>query len=115
MLDAAADIYNGFVFWSILTSLGLLVWYFPLWHMGISGYEVMVMSTVSPLLLGIPFVRSLVISNIRWVHMSSLVGLLAWLVRDPAYRLFTVGFAVWMGCLAKNRPAFLGGVEKLMT
>jgi endonuclease/exonuclease/phosphatase family metal-dependent hydrolase len=99
VLDAAADIYNGFVFWSILTSLGLLVWYFPLWHMGISGYEVMVMSTVSPLLLGIPFVRSLVISNIRWVHMSSLVGLLAWLVRDPAYRLFTVGFAVWMGCM----------------
>ncbi|KAL9080296.1 MAG: hypothetical protein Q9157_000883 [Trypethelium eluteriae] len=38
-LDAIADVYNGFVFWSILTSLGLLVWYFPLWHMGISGYE----------------------------------------------------------------------------
>jgi endonuclease/exonuclease/phosphatase family metal-dependent hydrolase len=68
--------------------------------MGISGYEVMVMSTISPLLLGIPPVRSLVIKNIRWVHMSSLVGLLAWLVRDPANRLFTVGFAVWMGCMA---------------
>ena len=68
--------------------------------MGISGYEVLVMSTVSPLLLGIPPLRSLVIKNIRWVHMSSLVGLLAWLVRDPAYRVFTVGFAVWMGCMA---------------
>jgi endonuclease/exonuclease/phosphatase family metal-dependent hydrolase len=100
VLDAAADIYNGFVFWSILTSLGLLVWYFPLWHMGISGYEVMVMSTISPLLLGIPPLRSLVIKNIRWVHMSSLAGLLAWLVRDPANRLFTVGFALWMGCMA---------------
>ena len=68
--------------------------------MGISGYEVMVMSTVSPLLLGIPPLRALVIKNVRWVHMSSLVGLLAWLVRDPANRLFTVGFAVWMGCMA---------------
>lgn len=100
LVDAAADIYNGFVFWSILSSLGILVWYFPLWHMGISGYEVMVMSTVSPLLLGIPFVRSMVIRNVRWVHLSSLAGLLAWLVKDPASRLFTVGFAVWMSCMA---------------
>jgi hypothetical protein len=100
LLDAAADVYNGYVFWSILSSLGILVWYFPLWHMGISGYEVMVMSSVSPLLLGIPVVRSVVINNVRWVHMSSLAGLLAWLVKDPANRLFTVGFAVWMSCMA---------------
>lgn len=99
VLDAAAEIYHGFVFWSILTSLGVLVWYFPLWHMGISGYEVMVMSTISPFLLAIPFIRALTIKNIRWVHMSALAGLLAWLVKDPASRLFTVGFAVWMGCL----------------
>lgn len=99
MLTAAADIFRGFVFWSILSSLGVLVWYFPLWHMGISGYEAMVMSTISPLFLGIPFIRSFTIKNLRWVHMSSLVGLLAWLVKDPANRLFTVGFAVWMGCL----------------
>lgn len=100
LLDAAADIYNGFVFWSMLSSLGVLVWYFPLWHMGISGYEAMVMSTVSPILLGIPFVRSEAVKNSRWVHMSALVGLLAWLVKDPAYRLFTVGFAVSMSCMA---------------
>lgn len=25
-IDTAADVYNGFVFWSMLTSLGLLVW-----------------------------------------------------------------------------------------
>lgn len=100
MLDAAADIYNGFVFWSNLTSIGLLVWYFPLWYMGISGYEVMIMVSVSPVFLGIPFVRSLVIKNIRWVHMLSLAGLLAWNVKDPASRLFTVGFANFMGCLA---------------
>ena len=68
--------------------------------MGISGYEVMVMSTVSPFFLGIPFIRNLVIRNIRLVHLSSLVGLLAWLISDPAYRLFAVGFAVWQSCLA---------------
>lgn len=73
---------------------------FPLWHMGISGYEVLVMSTVSPVLLGIPPLRKLVVNNLRWIHLSSLVGLLAWLVPDPANRLFTVAFAVWMACLA---------------
>lgn len=99
-IDAVADVYNGFVFWSMLTSLGVLVWYFPLWHMGISGYEVMVMSTVSPFLLGIPPLRSLIIKNLRACHFLSLVGLLAYQVTDPANRLFTVGFAVWMSCLS---------------
>jgi hypothetical protein len=68
--------------------------------MGISGYEAMVMSTISPFLLGIPALRSLVVKNLRVVHLSALPGLLAYLIKDPAYRLFTVGFAVWMSCMA---------------
>lgn len=73
---------------------------FPLWHMGLSGHEAMVMSTISPLLLGIPPLRSLIIRNVRVVHLLSLIGLLAYLVRSPEYRLFAVGFGVWMSCLA---------------
>ena len=68
--------------------------------MGISGYEALVMTTVSPFLLGIPGVRSLVIKNIRFIHMSSLIGLLAYLINNPANRLFTVGAAVSLGCLS---------------
>ncbi|KAJ4163721.1 hypothetical protein LMH87_005430 [Akanthomyces muscarius] len=98
-LDTAADVYHGFVFWSMLTSLGLLVWYFPLWHMGISGYEAFVMSTISPFLLCIGPFRSLVVNNLRIVHLLSLSGVAAYLVVDPVYRLFTVGFAVAMSCL----------------
>ncbi|KAI4279393.1 MAG: hypothetical protein LQ337_000316 [Flavoplaca oasis] len=99
-LDAAADVYNGFVFWSMLTSLGLTVWYFPLWHMGISGYEAIVMCTASPFLLVNASIRSLVIQNVRLVHLLSLSGLLAYLVKTPDYRLFSVGFGVAMSCLA---------------
>ena len=106
VLDAAADIFSGYAFWTILTSLGVSVWYFPLWHMGISGYEVMVMSTISPLLLGIPPVRRLVFGNLRAAHLLSLVGLLAFLVPDPASRLFTVGFAVAAQCLAWSATWF---------
>ncbi|KAJ9297818.1 hypothetical protein DTO271G3_4039 [Paecilomyces variotii] len=99
-IDAAADVYSGFVFWSYLTSLGLLVWYFPLWHMGISGYEVFIMSTCSPFLLAIPSLRSLATNNIRALHFASLIGLLAFLVKDPASRLFVTGAAVFISCLA---------------
>ncbi|KAI1939965.1 Protein cwh43 [Ophidiomyces ophidiicola] len=99
-IDAAADVYNGFVFWSILTSLGVLVWYFPLWHMGISGYEVLVMVTISPFLLAISSLRSFATNNIRFLHLMTLPGLFAYLMQNPAYRLFIVGLSVAMGCLA---------------
>lgn len=98
--DALADVYNGFQFWSMLTSLGLLVWYFPLWHMGISGYEVMVMCTVSPFLLGIKPLRSLIVKNIRICHLLSLSGALSFLAKSPENRLFSTGFGVWMACLS---------------
>ncbi|KAF2835911.1 hypothetical protein M501DRAFT_941074 [Patellaria atrata CBS 101060] len=99
-IDAAADTYNGFVFWSMLTSLGTVVWYFPLWHMGISGYEVFVMCTISPFFLGIRPLRSFAIKNVRILHLSSLTGLLAYLVKSPEYRLFSVGYGLWTSCFA---------------
>jgi hypothetical protein len=60
----------------------------------------MVMSTVSPFLLGIAPLRLLVVKNLRVCHFLSLAGLLAYQVTSPVYRLFTVGFAVWMSCLS---------------
>lgn len=68
--------------------------------MGISGYEVIVMCTVSPSLLGIRPLRSFVIRHNRVMHLSSLTGLLAYLIKPPEYRLFSVGFGVWMACLS---------------
>ena len=100
MLDAVADVYMGFTFWSILTSLGVVVWYFPLWHMGISGYEVAIMSTVSPILLEIGAIRRLVTRNLPAVQMTTVLGLLAYLVKSPESRLGAVSLAVWQGCLA---------------
>lgn len=58
------------------------------------------MSTVSPALLGIRPLRSLVVKNQRFFHLLSLAGLLAYLVKAPVPRLFTVGFGVWVGCLS---------------
>ncbi|KAL4820772.1 Frag1/DRAM/Sfk1 family-domain-containing protein [Aspergillus spinulosporus] len=94
VFDAAADVYNGFVYWTNWTGLPVLVWYFPLWHMGISGYEVVILSYVAPVLLAIPALKSLAIKNPRIFHFLSLSGFLAYKVQDPANRLFVSTFAV---------------------
>lgn len=99
-LDAVADVYNGFVFWSMLTSLGLSVWYFPLWHMGISGWEILVLCPSATFLLCSSSIRSFVIGNVRYVHLASLTGLLGFLVVSPELRVSMVGFGVSMSCTA---------------
>lgn len=68
--------------------------------MGISGYEIIIVVTISPALLGLQSVRTLVINNLRTFHILSLAGLAAYLVTSPVIRLFIVGFGVSMSCLA---------------
>lgn len=58
------------------------------------------MCTISPFILCFVSIRSQVIKNIRYVHLSSLIGLLAYLVKNPELRLFCVAFGVTMTCLA---------------
>lgn len=58
-LEFVVNLINSFIFWTVLSSLFLCVWYFPLWHMGISGYEATIVCYfLSPLLLAIPFIKS---------------------------------------------------------
>lgn len=57
------------------------------------------MCTISPFLLCIDSFRSTIIRNLRIVHLLSLSGLGAYLIKTPEYRLFTVGFGVAMSCL----------------
>ncbi|KAJ5132650.1 hypothetical protein N7448_006808 [Penicillium atrosanguineum] len=106
IIDAAADVYNGFVFWTIVTGLPVLVWYFPLWHMGISGYEVAIVCCCSPLLFAIPSLRYTATKNLRVLHLLSLVGLLAYKFQDPANRLFVTGFALATSCAAWTASFF---------
>ncbi len=67
--------------------------------MGISGFEVLVMSTVAPALLGIKSLRPKLFRNQRRIHLLSLAGLAAYLVENPICRLFAVGFGVGATCL----------------
>lgn len=110
-MDAAAEVYSGFVFWSQLTSLGLVVWYFPLWHMGISGYEAIIMVTFTPFLLAIAPLRRLIVRNLRIVNLASLIGLCAYMVEKEEPRLFMVGGGVGFSCLALAATWFSEGYQ----
>lgn len=68
--------------------------------MGISGYEVAILCYVSPVLLAIPFLKSIAAKNPRIFHVLSLSGLFAYKVQDPANRLFLIGFAVITGTIS---------------
>lgn len=91
---------NAFMFWSVITSLLVCVWYFPLWHMGISGYEaVIAVMFVAPLLLLIPPLRRLLEAYPQIARsLAVLLGLGAYKVEEPESRLVTitagVGFCV---------------------
>ncbi|KAH8890504.1 hypothetical protein GQ53DRAFT_177821 [Thozetella sp. PMI_491] len=110
-LDIMADVYQGFVFWTTLTGLGVVIWFFPLWYMGISGYEALVMSTISPIFLGIRPLRNFIARNQRITHLLSLGGLVAYLVHGHVPRLLTVSLGVWMQCFAWSASVFADSAQ----
>ncbi|KAF9954576.1 hypothetical protein BGZ65_003934 [Modicella reniformis] len=95
-ISFASDIYLGFVFWSMLTSLPLMIWYFPLWHMGLSGYEAFLFCNISAVFLGLNFIRRGIERAKGFVHLLSLVGVVSYQIADPAKRLIAVaaGFSL---------------------
>ncbi|CAG8760904.1 11934_t:CDS:2, partial [Dentiscutata erythropus] len=104
-----ADIYLAFTFWSMLTALALLIWYFPLWYMGISGYEVFLLVTVTPGFLAFDFVRKIVFKYRGFFHLLSLTGIASYTLKDPIYRLMASAFGIgislltWFGTWFGNR------------
>ncbi|KAJ1934457.1 Protein cwh43, partial [Linderina macrospora] len=85
-----ADTYLSFIFWTVLISLGLCIWYFPLWHMGISGYEALLLSDIAPVLLGIGPLRRLLRHHRGISALLGLVGVFAYAAQDPLQRLVLV-------------------------
>lgn len=93
-------IFNSFIFWSVLTSLPLLIWYFPLWYMGISGYEAALLAIVAPLVLLIPPLRRFYAYLPQIPQLLTAVGVAAFWVHKPEYRLETVAVGAAFGCIS---------------
>lgn len=94
-----ADIYLAFTFWSMLTALALLIWYFPLWHMGISGYEVFLLVTITPGFLAFDSICRIVFEYRGYLHLLSLMGLASYMLTDPVYRLMASAFGIGISLL----------------
>jgi hypothetical protein len=45
-----SDIWSSVVFWTNLTVMPLMLWYFPLWNMGLSGYEIGLIAYFAPVI-----------------------------------------------------------------
>lgn len=87
--------------WSVFTALTPTLFYFSVWELGIAGSELSLLSTLSPIVLGIPIVRDILSSRIgrTTLHVLTLAGLLAYLLKSPLYRLFAVAFANAVLCI----------------
>ena len=72
VLAAIADVYASFIFWSLWSSFLQMLWYFPLWALGFSGYEVGGLLILSTCLLGWPWYR-LMVYKLRSVYMLAAV------------------------------------------
>lgn len=96
VVDFLADLYLSFIYWSILTSLTPSLFYFSVWALEIAGQELSLLSTVSPILLGIsPFSEWCRTRSGRTIlHVLSLTGLAAYVLSSPLQRLCVVAFAV---------------------
>ncbi|KAG2176266.1 hypothetical protein INT43_005500 [Umbelopsis isabellina] len=73
---------------------GMKPWYFPLFNMGISGYEVLLLVTISPFLLGNRSIQTNVYKNRFLFHMISLAGIASYLIETPSIRLIITAFGV---------------------
>ncbi|SCU98138.1 LAFA_0G15852g1_1 [Lachancea sp. 'fantastica'] len=92
------NILNSLLFWTMLTSLLCMVWYFPLWYMGISGYEASILSVTSPLLLYVPAIP--MIADVYGPLFTAVIGIGAYLIDLPESRLLTASLAAGITSLS---------------
>ncbi|KAH3671832.1 hypothetical protein OGAPHI_000018 [Ogataea philodendri] len=113
LFQLTVDVVNAFIFWSIYSSLFLLIWYFPLWHMGISGYEAACLTLVSPALLVIPGLSKVFVSYPQFVKaFSCTLGVGSYLIADPAARLLTTAAGISIQMMSLSCDIWTLGTQK---
>ncbi|SCU99101.1 LADA_0H17568g1_1 [Lachancea dasiensis] len=91
------NILNSLLFWTLLTSLLCMVWYFPLWYMGISGYEASILSVLAPIFLYLPAVP--MVTDVYGPLFAAVIGIGAYVVDEPESRLLTASLAAGIASL----------------
>ncbi|RCK66211.1 Protein CWH43 [Candida viswanathii] len=100
--EVVFNLINSYVYWTVATALILCIWYFPLWHMGISGYEAAILVFfLAPLVLLVPFIRNIFIAYPSIARtLTVLFGIGAYKVPDPEQRLLTITAGTVFGVIS---------------
>lgn len=97
---------NSFTFMTSITGMFACVWYFPLWHMGVSGYEaVIVVMFVGPIFV-LPLRRLFCAYPFIPRVLAAITTVGAWKVSDPANRLMTVSAGVGFSAIGFTTDLF---------
>lgn len=78
-----ANVYLSYLFWTLLTALGPMIFYASVWAMGLSGDEVLLFSILSPALLVIPQIQE-IFSRPVFGNVGLLIGVAARWIPDEA-------------------------------
>ena len=102
LVEYIVNAINSFMVWTVLTSLFLCVWYFPLWHMGLSGYEAAIVSLfLAPLVLLIPGLNSGVKNYPMIPRLATIIfGLGAYKCHNPEQKLISVSLGSFFAILS---------------
>jgi hypothetical protein len=94
------DVYLSYIFWSLLTAVPVAIWYFPLWHMGLSGDELYLFSNMGAVLLAIPIIRRLACKYRGVFHLATVLSLIAYRFPAPEHRLYLTAGGSFLACIA---------------
>lgn len=85
-------IIQSFLFFTNITGLLCIIWYFPLWWMGISGYEAIILILTGPVIMIVKWIRKNIVAK-----YTPTIGILLMVgskyVELPENRLIVVGIA----------------------
>lgn len=117
-VSLVAHTINALIFWLNLTGFLAMIWHFPLWNMGISGYEALIALVLLTGVLALPFIRRscALYPQIARV-LGTVLGIGAYLEETPEYRLLWNSVGVAFGAIslasetaARQNNAFILGL-----
>jgi hypothetical protein len=68
MISREKSFYIGYIFWTIFFGIGPMVMFFPMVKLAIDGYEVLILSLASPIILGSSLVNN--IAEVRFISFA---------------------------------------------
>ncbi|UJR37455.1 hypothetical protein I4U23_030158 [Adineta vaga] len=88
------ELYFAYIFWTIFFGIGPMVMFFPMVKLAIDGYEVLILSLASPIILSFSFVNNIAESTVGKLitRIIMIISLLSFQFENPVLRLLILSF-----------------------